>query len=101
MKRWNKEATPLLAGIKYGTNQIAVWCPYCRKYHLHGWDHAKSDTDAEHRCAHCVPESPLFDNGYYITVAPRLIDRVAIDAASWEKYNLKHRNISRIRENPA
>ena len=78
MKRWNKEATPLLAGIKYGTNQIAVWCPYCRKYHLHGWDHDKhKDTDAEHRCAHCNPGSPFEDGGYYIAVAPRAHDRVA------------------------
>jgi hypothetical protein len=78
MKRWNKNAVPLLTGVKYESNLIAVWCPYCRKYHIHGWDHAKrADTDAEHRCAHCNDGSPFRNGGYYITVAPRLHDRVA------------------------
>ena len=72
MKRWNKQATPLLAGSKYGKNMIAVWCPYCRKHHYHGWDHIQDkDADASHRCAHCSPESPLFDSGYYITIEPK------------------------------
>jgi hypothetical protein len=72
MKRWNKEATPLLVGTKYGTNQIAVWCPFCRTYHHHGWDHGRSnDTNAEHRCAHCNSGSPFLDGGYYIALAPR------------------------------
>jgi hypothetical protein len=72
MKRWNKRAVPLLVGAKCGTNQIAVWCPYCRKYHLHGWDHKlRKDTDVEHRASHCNPGTPLW-KGYYITVAPKV-----------------------------
>ena len=71
MKRWNKKAHPLLAGIKIEEGRIAVWCPFCRKYHIHGWD-GRTDSDASHRVAHCgISESPFDDGGYYITVAPR------------------------------
>ena len=50
-----------------GQATIYVWCPYCRKQHIHGWD-----ADAPHwavagRCAHCGPLSH-----YYIRQAPRL-----------------------------
>lgn len=69
MKRWNKKAVPLLAGKKDGTNQVMVWCPYCKKHHIHGWDHSKPDSRAESRCAHCGSSRSPFSS-YYITVEP-------------------------------
>lgn len=70
MKRWNKKAWPLLAGHRNGTT-LEVWCPYCRKTHIHGWSKETPDSDAEHRIAHCHRGSPLYNKGYYITVLPK------------------------------
>lgn len=72
MKRWNKKAWPLLIGKRTG-NTIQVWCPYCRIYHIHGWSNNTPDSDAEHRVSHCLPGSPLYEHGYYITVAPNTL----------------------------
>ena len=74
MKRWNRKAHPLLAGTKIAHQRIAVWCPFCRKYHIHGHDPEEDrDDDATHRCAHChTADSPFNDTGYYVTVAPKL-----------------------------
>jgi hypothetical protein len=71
MKRHNQNASPLLAGKKYGTGQVAVWCPYCKRHHFHGWDHDAADNDASHRGAHCDNDSPFKAGGYYITIEPK------------------------------
>lgn len=71
-KRWNKQATPMLVGYKFttrGVDQIAVWCPYCRVWHVHGWD-GHADTDTGHRVAHCLDGSPFRKGGYYIALEP-------------------------------
>jgi len=73
MKRWNKAATPLLVGEVYATNQIAVWCPYCKKHHIHGWNPKEHKSgDAEHRVAHCFEDSPFHATGYFIAAIPQL-----------------------------
>jgi hypothetical protein len=80
MRKWSKKKRPLLVGVKYGTHQIAVWCPYCRRYHFHGWDHDnRKDREVSHRCAHCSEpvydpktESPFRKGGYWIALAPSI-----------------------------
>jgi hypothetical protein len=70
VKRWNKRATPLLVGRRRGECCIAVWCPFCRKYHEHGWDPEYAHA-AEHRGAHCRDKnSPFHEGGYYIAEEP-------------------------------
>lgn len=64
----------LLAGIKYDRNKIAVWCPCCRVYHIHSWNHADKDCTITYRCAHCASGSgsPFIHRGYSITVLPEV-----------------------------
>ncbi len=52
--------------------QIAVWCPFCREFHHHGWNPAYDGRHAEHRVAHChSDDSPFNGTGYFITVLRR------------------------------
>jgi hypothetical protein len=52
--------------------QLAVWCPWCRAWHYHGWDPANDGRHAEHRSAHCHDEdSPFHKTGYHISVLRR------------------------------
>lgn len=56
--------------------QIAVWCPYCRQLHMHGWSHLETKLyqhkkNGSHRVAHCSQtlggeNSPFREGGYYI-----------------------------------
>lgn len=60
--------TPVLKGFisHYSEGDlIRVWCPYCNKFHTHGWP-ADSGTAKQHRVAHCVGDTPFKDTGYYI-----------------------------------
>jgi hypothetical protein len=70
MKRHNKKASPLLAGEKHGVGLVAVWCPYCKRHHYHGWSPDAADNDASHRVAHCGGDSLFKTGGYYITIEP-------------------------------
>jgi hypothetical protein len=47
---------------------IAVWCPWCKAEHIHGWDHLSHRSDhVEHRVADCHGGvSPFERGGYYI-----------------------------------
>lgn len=75
MKRWNKKAYPILVGKvtrrQNDNDTIQVWCPFCKRHHIHGWEKGNADSDASHRNAHCDPESPLYDGGYFISVEPK------------------------------
>ena len=52
--------------------QLAVWCPFCRDLHFHGWDPAYDGRHAEHRVAHCHDDaSPFQRTGYFISVLRR------------------------------
>jgi len=68
-----KKGDPVLRGFltqyiqhPYRTTLI-VWCPYCVKYHHHGW-HLADDKEPLHRIAHCGDEidSPFHKTGYWI-----------------------------------
>jgi len=75
MKKNNKKDIPILIGFLNKLSQLRVWCPYCRKWHIHGG----GDEDKgiiTHRCAHCPSEvnSPFKSSGYYIKVLKRRED---------------------------
>lgn len=46
---------------------ISVWCPWCARWHYHGWDPADDARHIEHRCSHCGDGSPLRETGYWIS----------------------------------
>lgn len=58
--------------------QIAIYCPYCKKEHFHGWPDRTTDSEhLEHRLCHCVnmpdhprTESPFMRRGYMIGIDP-------------------------------
>lgn len=55
-----KQKFPVLKGI-IRDSQIFVWCPFCRKYHQHGWL-----GEPGHRVAHCDMDSPFSETGYFV-----------------------------------
>jgi len=55
-----KQKFPVLKGI-VKDGQIFVWCPFCRKYHQHGWL-----GEPGHRIAHCDIDSPFSGTGYVV-----------------------------------
>ncbi len=62
--------TPALRAERHNAAQVRAWCPFCGRWHLHGWPEDGPDR-AGHRAAHCPPESqsPFRDTGYYL-IAP-------------------------------
>jgi hypothetical protein len=70
-RRWAKHVRPLLVGHRTSRSSIAVWCPYCKMYHNHGWDFENEPhLDAQHRMAHCAEGSPFKPGGYFIAYEP-------------------------------
>ncbi len=58
---------PVLEGFIEG-NQLRVWCPHCRRYHIHGLG-GQDPAVLHHRVAHCSSDSsPFQETGYYIKV---------------------------------
>jgi hypothetical protein len=81
---------PTAPGYQRRMAQIAVWCPWCCRFHFHGWDPAHDGRHAEHRCAHCGDrESPLRQTGYYISVLrqrdPGYSSHVTIPGRAFER----------------
>jgi len=53
---------PVLFTLKIDGGGLKGWCPYCRKWHIHG--------DGEgHRIAHCMKETPFKDTGYILSLS--------------------------------
>jgi hypothetical protein len=69
MTKSNKKARPLLVGEKVNKSGIAVWCPFCARYHRHCWDEDDKETHVSHRVAHCDDGSPFLNGGYYIGIS--------------------------------
>lgn len=69
----SKRKYPLLKGfVNKEGKLIRVWCPFCKRFHIHGWSEGESMT---HRVSHCIDpsigkrdsvNSPLEDTGYLI-----------------------------------
>ena len=48
---------------------IRVWCPYCHRFHIHGWPNG--GRRRSHRVAHCYAEdSPFRETGYNVKPRP-------------------------------
>lgn len=56
LRGWVFEHTP-------GHLEIRVYCPYCDKFHYHGWYKGCS---GGHLVAHCVLDTPFRKTGYYV-----------------------------------
>lgn len=85
MSRRAAPAPELLALLKPGENgdhYARAWCPWCRKWHQHGWPAGSSRHTAQHRAAHCTNEdSPFNATGYFIRIPSRAdLERDAADA---------------------
>lgn len=50
---------------------LSVWCPYCGRFHAHGWSLDLDARYAEHRTAHCGEGSPFHPAGYWIAPLPQ------------------------------
>ena len=70
MRKPPKGAAVLRGHLSEDGKHINVWCPYCNKYHNHGWTE-KDKRDISHRAAECFDGSPFRRGGYYIGVLPR------------------------------
>ena len=46
---------------------LAVFCPFCGRFHEHGWDSADDGRHKEYRNAHCGPDSPFWSAGYFVS----------------------------------
>jgi hypothetical protein len=76
---------PVLKCFPTGKGQVKAWCPFCEKWHIHGYD--KKITRAEnigHWVAHCHDKSSPFKNGYYLKLMTK--KELADIAASRELY---------------
>ena len=54
-------------GIQSRDCQLAVWCPFCARFHFHGWDPGDNGKVRTHRVAHCV-DGQFVTTGYYVSV---------------------------------
>jgi len=58
---------PLLIGFADSETQVKAWCPYCKKWHIHGYPDKKKGRKIGHWSAHCTnAQSPFKDGGYEI-----------------------------------
>ncbi|MBT9146685.1 MAG: hypothetical protein DDT32_00422 [Syntrophomonadaceae bacterium] len=55
-----KKGVPALKGV-IEDGQISVWCPFCCKFHQHGWLGKPG-----YRVAHCSTDNPLSATGYFV-----------------------------------
>lgn len=63
----SKEKIPLLRCFPVSDAQVAAWCPFCEKWHLHGFTDEIKERKKAHRVAHCSDfDSPLRETGYYL-----------------------------------
>ena len=54
------DGVPILIGEPITELSWRAWCPYCRRYHIHG-------AGEGHRVAHCLDDASPFDGtGYYL-----------------------------------
>lgn len=66
-----KERCPvLLAFLRPEGKFLRAWCPFCVRWHLHGWGFG-------HRVAHChVETSPFKNTGYVLRAATPKVTKI-------------------------
>lgn len=58
---------PVLRGfVSEDRKMINVWCPYCQKFHYHGWNPENPSWAVEDRGPHCFTDNPFRPRGYWI-----------------------------------
>jgi len=68
-KRKAPKGIPVLRGfVSEDRKMINVWCPYCQKFHYHGWSPETPSWAVEDRAPHCfVRPNPFTEGrGYWI-----------------------------------
>ena len=66
------ELLGLLVRGRRGELTVRVWCPFCARWHCHGWPPGSKRRAATHRAAHCFSDdSPFKRTGYFIRIASR------------------------------
>ena len=62
-----KSKLPVVKGYRVG-NSIKFWCPFCEKWHTHGWvEGVYTSRKKGHVLSHCIHEdSPFKKGGYYL-----------------------------------
>lgn len=61
-----KKDYPVLKCFPTGV-QVKAWCPFCKKWHMHGYTSDLKSYRNSHCVAHCVnKKSPFHDGGYYL-----------------------------------
>jgi hypothetical protein len=69
--------TPKLLAYIVGESHMTVWCRYCERWHVHGFDGDLASSTGD-RVAHCLIESsPYRRSGYVLSYGGRLEDREA------------------------
>ena len=62
-----KKKFPVLLCFPIGSGQVKAWCPYCEKWHIHGYpDKIDRSKKIGHWADHCTNKSSHFKetNGY-------------------------------------
>jgi hypothetical protein len=69
-----KKHPVLLAYLREDGKYLRAWCPFCVRWHLHGWGFG-------HRVAHChIEDSPFKKTGYVLKAADRKVAQRAKEA---------------------
>lgn len=72
--KMRKKYPVLLAYPRKDGLGLQVWCPFCKRWHLHGWVFG-------HRVAHCSKESsPFRKTGYILKAATSKIKAAGLAA---------------------
>jgi len=58
-----KYQLPILRGVVIGKS-IVVHCPFCDRYHVHGWDPKDTAADIYYPGAHCDSKNQAFAGGH-------------------------------------
>lgn len=67
MKGKEGQRPVLIGSVSRCGKFIRVWCPYCRKHHVHGAGQDEHEGRMTHRIAHCFRnDSPFHANGYFV-----------------------------------
>lgn len=68
-----KKKFPILKCFPTSHGQVKAWCPFCEKWHIHGYTGKITKAiKIGHWAAHCHnPKSPFRDGGYELKLMSR------------------------------
>lgn len=65
----DKKSIPALKCFQASPSQVKAWCPFCEKWHTHGYRDGIRRGRIGHWAAHCTAkDSPLRETGYYLNM---------------------------------